>query len=254
VGEGAFISYCDVWKAFDRNVIYQGMSLDIFKGETITVIGGSGTGKSVMLKMLIGLIRPDRGEIRFDGAELTEMPEAVLVPVRRRIAMLFQGAALFDSLTVEENIEYPLLEHLKVNRSERAARVAEVLELVGLPGIQRMKPAELSGGMKKRVGLARAIAVGPEVIMYDEPTTGLDPVNTNRINDLIIKMKNVLGVTSIVITHDMQSAFKVSDRIALLDKKRIEWVGTPAEIERDVNRDVRSFIEGRSTRQGEDGS
>jgi phospholipid/cholesterol/gamma-HCH transport system ATP-binding protein len=211
-------------------------------------MGGSGTGKSVMIKMLIGLIPPDQGEIWFEGQEVSSLPEDSMVPVRRRIAMLFQGAALFDSLTVAENIEYPLVEHLKMSASERADRVAEVLDLVGLPGVQQIKPAELSGGMKKRVGLARAIAVKPDVIMYDEPTTGLDPVNTNRINDLIIKMKEVLGVTSIVITHDMQSAFKVSDRLALLTQKHIGWVGTAAEIEGSGNDDVKAFISGRSIR------
>jgi len=243
----AFISYRDIWKAFGKNVIYEGFNLDILRGETITVIGGSGTGKSVMLKMLIGLIAPDKGSIIFSGEDITQMAEEHLVGVRRRIAMLFQGAALFDSLTVSENIQYPLLEHLKMSESERAARVAEVLELVGLPGIENMKPAELSGGMKKRVGLARAIAVKPDVIMYDEPTTGLDPINTNRINDNIIKMKEVLGVTSIVITHDMQSAFKVSDRMALLYKKRIEAVGTVDELRHSENKEILAFIEGRVT-------
>ena len=240
----AFISFRNIHKAFGPNVIYEGLSLDIMKGESITVIGGSGTGKSVMLKLLIGLMKPDKGEIWFDGKELTSLTEQELIPTRRRIAMLFQGSALFDSLTVFENIAYPLIEHLKMDHRQIAARVSEVLGLVGLPGIEQMKPAELSGGMKKRVGLARAIAVGPEVIMYDEPTTGLDPINTTRINELIIGMKRALGVTSIVVTHDMGSAFKVSDRIAMLYKKQISKVGTVAEISKSEDPVVRSFIEG----------
>jgi len=241
------ISYRGVKKAFGQNVIYDGLNLDILRGETITVIGGSGTGKSVMLKMLIGLLRPDEGQVSFDGTEVTALGENGLIPVRRRIAMLFQGAALFDSLTVAENIEYPLREHMNMSRDERAARVREVLDLVGLPGIEAMKPAELSGGMKKRVGLARAIAVRPEVVMYDEPTTGLDPINTSRINELIVRAREALGVTSIVVTHDMASAFKVSDRIAMLFNRRISAVGTVAEISRSDDEMVRSFIEGRPT-------
>ena len=239
------ISFRGIRKAFGQNVIYDGLDLDIRRGETITVIGGSGTGKSVMLKMLIGLMRPDAGQIFFDGIEITALDEGGLIPIRRRIGMLFQGAALFDSLTVAENIAYPLREHMRMSPAERAARIREVLELVGLPGIEEMKPAELSGGMKKRVGLARAIAVGPEVIMYDEPTTGLDPINTNRINEVIIRTREALGVTSIVVTHDMQSAFMVSDRLAMLWQKRIAAVGTVDEIRASDDVMVRSFIEGR---------
>ncbi|MBI5528256.1 MAG: ABC transporter ATP-binding protein [Deltaproteobacteria bacterium] len=245
MADDVIISYRGVKKAFGGNVIYDGLDLDILRGETITVIGGSGTGKSVMLKMLIGLLRPDAGHVWFDGAEVTALHEDGLIPVRRRIAMLFQGAALFDSLTVAENIEYPLREHMKMNHDERAERVREVLDLVGLPGIEAMKPAELSGGMKKRIGLARAIAVRPEVIMYDEPTTGLDPINTSRINELIVRTREALGVTSIVVTHDMASAFKVSDRIAMLFNRRISAVGTVSEISRSDDEMVRSFIEGR---------
>jgi len=240
------ISFRGITKAFGHNAIYDGLDLDIHRGETITVIGGSGTGKSVMLKMLIGLMRPDAGQIWFDGTELTALGEEGLIPVRRRIGMLFQGAALFDSLTVAENIAYPLREHLNMSPAERADRVREVLALVGLPGIEEMKPAELSGGMKKRVGLARAIAVRPEVIMYDEPTTGLDPINTNRINEMIVRTREALGVTSIVVTHDMHSAFQVSDRIAMLWARRIAAVGTVDEISRSEDPMVRSFIEGRS--------
>jgi phospholipid/cholesterol/gamma-HCH transport system ATP-binding protein len=242
--EQPFISFRNINKAFGKKVIYEGLYLDIRKGESITVIGGSGTGKSVMLKMLIGLLKPDSGEIWFDGTELTGLAEEDLIPIRRRIAMLFQGAALFDSLTVYDNIAYPLVEHLKMDEKQISDRVAEVLGLVGLPGIEQMKPAELSGGMKKRVGLARAIAVGPEVIMYDEPTTGLDPINTTRINELIIGMKKALGVTSIVVTHDMGSAFKVSDRIAMLYKMQITRVGTVEEIHNSQDPVVRSFVEG----------
>ena len=232
-------------KSFGSKVIYTGLDLDVRRGETLTVIGGSGTGKSVLLKCLIGLLRPDAGSIRFDGEELTGLSEEEYIPVRRKIAMLFQGAALFDSLTVGENVAYPIREHFPdIPAGELADRVAAKLEMVGLPGIESMRPADLSGGMKKRVGLARAIAIDPEVVLYDEPTTGLDPINTRRINELIVKLNHELRVTSIVVTHDMESAYMVSHRMAMLYDHRILARGTVEEMRASEIPEVRNFVRG----------
>lgn len=215
------IEFAGVRKAFGEKVIYEDLTLSVQRGETLTILGGSGTGKSVMLKLLIGLVRADSGSIRFDGQELVGLQEAALLPVRRRISMLFQGGALFDSLSVGENVAYPLREHLHLSEAELRDRVAQKLAQVGLPGIEHMRPAELSGGMRKRVAIARAIAADPEVLLYDEPTTGLDPINTRRINELIRTIQRDLHVTSLVVTHDMASAFMVSDRMAMLSDRRI---------------------------------
>jgi len=239
------IRFENLWKAFGDNVVYEGLSLSIRRGETLTVIGGSGTGKSVLLKCLIGLLRPDRGSILFDGEELVGKTEEEFIPIRRQIAMLFQSAALFDSLTVGENIAYPIREHFPhLSAAEIAERVAHKLEMVGLPGIEDMRPSDLSGGMKKRVGLARAIAIDPAVVLYDEPTTGLDPINTRRINELIVKLNQELEVTSIVVTHDMESAYRISHRIAMLYQRRIIAVGTPEEIRESPIPEVRNFVHG----------
>jgi phospholipid/cholesterol/gamma-HCH transport system ATP-binding protein len=234
----------NVKKSFGPKVVYEDASLDIFPGETLTIIGGSGTGKSVMLKMLIGLLRADSGSIKAFGTEVTRLSERDFLPIRKRVAMLFQGAALFDSLTVAQNIKYPLREHGWTSEKQMNDRVTEVLELVGLPGSQALKPAALSGGMRKRVGLARAIAVRPEVILWDEPTTGLDPINIRRINGLILSMQAKLGVTSIVVTHDMDTCFTVSDRIAMLHERRISWVGTQEETRACPHQYVQDFIAG----------
>ena len=243
--EHAYISLCGVRKAFGRQLVYDGLDLDVQRGETLCVIGPSGVGKSVMLKMLIGLLPIDAGEIWFDGQRVTDLEEDQdFLPVRRRIAMVFQGAALFDSLTVYENIAYPLREQFTLPEAEIARRVAEKLEWVGLPGIEQMKPAELSGGMKKRIGLARGIATDPEVILYDEPTTGLDPVNTKRIGDLILSLRNRMHCTSLVVTHDMATVFQVADRIAFIYDRRIRAVGTTEEMRRSADPRVRGFIEG----------
>ena len=233
-------------KAFGPKVIYSGLSLEIRRGETITVMGASGSGKSVMLKMLIGLIQADAGEIVFDGRDVTAMSDSELTDVRRRIAYLFQGAALFDSLNVGENVAYGLREQFwnKMSNAEIEARVAQSLELVGLPGIQSMRPSDLSGGMKKRVGLARTLALQPEVILYDEPTTGLDPINTARINHLILGIQRALQLTSVVVTHDMGTAFTVSDRLAMIGKGRILLVGTKEEFRETRNQYVHNFING----------
>ena len=238
------VSFRDIWKRFGPKVIYTGLDLDVYAGETLTIIGGSGTGKSVMLKCLIGLLRTDRGEIHAFGEEITRHSERKMADVRKRIGMLFQGAALFDSLTVEQNIAFPLKEAGESDETLIADRVTETLELVGLPGIEKMAPSDLSGGMQKRVGLARAIAVRPEIILYDEPTTGLDPTNVHRINRLIRSLQEKLEVTSIVVTHDMDSAFDISDRFAMLWDYRIEWTGSVKEAEYTHNATVKAFIEG----------
>ncbi len=240
----SFIRFVDVWKKFGDNEVYRGLNLDIYRGETITIIGGSGTGKSVMLKLLLGLMKVDKGQIFFDGKDVCKMNTEQLIAVRKRVGMLFQGAALFDSLTVAENIAYPLREHFDYDEAKLAQIVREKLEVVGLPEVANMMPADLSGGMKKRVGLARATATDAEVILYDEPTTGLDPTNTNRIDDLILSLQKRFKVTSIVVTHDMTSAFRVSNRLALIYDKKIEFVGTNDEVKNSSNKIVRQFIEG----------
>jgi phospholipid/cholesterol/gamma-HCH transport system ATP-binding protein len=245
VGE-PLIRFRDVRKAFGPKVIYRGLNLDIHPGETITIMGGSGVGKSVMLKLLIRLLEADSGSITFHGQEITKMPEMEIGVVRQRIAMLFQGAALFDSISVGDNVAYGLHEHYRKQMTDKQIRerVNWALSLVGLPGIEAMRPSDLSGGMKKRVGLARAIAVQPEVLLYDEPTTGLDPINTARINHLIRGLKAALKVTSIVVTHDMGSAFLISDKMAMVYRGEIILAGTPEEFRASHDPRVKDFIEG----------
>jgi phospholipid/cholesterol/gamma-HCH transport system ATP-binding protein len=246
---GDIIRFQDLHKSFGPKVVFDGLNLAVRPQETLTVIGGSGTGKSVLLKSLIGLVHPDSGRIDFKGEEVTYFSERQFLDVRRQVAYVFQGAALFDSLSVGENIAYPLREHFpKMDRAELAEKVARTLKLVNLPGIEGMSPADLSGGMKKRVGLARAIATQPEVILWDEPTTGLDPISTRIIEDLILRMKAELGCTSVVVTHDMPSAFYVSDRMALLANRKIVQVGTVAEMQASRNSEVRAFLDARSPR------
>jgi phospholipid/cholesterol/gamma-HCH transport system ATP-binding protein len=240
------IRFRDVRKAFGPKVIYRGLNLDIRAGETITIMGGSGVGKSVMLKLLIRLLEADHGSITFHGQEITSMRDLEIGVVRQRIAMLFQGAALFDSISVGDNVAYGLHEHYRHQMTEAKIRetVNWALSLVGLPGIELMRPSDLSGGMKKRVGLARAIAVKPEVLLYDEPTTGLDPINTARINHLINGLKAALNVTSIVVTHDMTSAFGISDRMAMVFRGEIILAGTPDDFRASKDPRVRDFITG----------
>lgn len=241
----SFIEFKHVKKAFGNNVVYTDLSIDIIKGETITIIGGSGTGKSVMLKLLLGLLEVDGGDIFFDGEDIVNMDREKLITMRKRFGMLWQGGALFDSMNVFENIAYPIREHFPDYEEEKITKIVEEkLEVIGLEGTGEIMPADLSGGMKKRVSLARALATDPEVILYDEPTTGLDPTNTNRINELIISLQKRFKVTSIVVTHDMASAFKVSNRLALLHNKKIEFVGTKEEIDRSKNEVVKQFIQG----------
>ena len=242
----ALIRFEGIHKAFGPKVVFDGLALEVQRGETITVIGGSGAGKSVLLKCLIGLMDPDAGRIVFDGQDLSGYGEKEFLPIRRRVAMVFQASALFDSISVGENIEYPLREHFpEMSAEDRAGRVARVLGLVNLPGIETMRPSDLSGGMRRRVGLARAIATEPEVILWDEPTTGLDPISTRTIDELIRSMRTKLRCTSIVVTHDMQSAFTVSDRIAMLANRHIVQVGTVAEMKASTVKEVRAFLDAR---------
>ncbi len=242
------IQFRGVRKAFGRKVVYDGLDLDIHAGESLTIIGGSGVGKSVMLKLLIGLMKADSGSILFHGEDITKLGSIDLGRLRQRIGMLFQGAALFDSISVGANVAYGLNEHFhrRMSREQIDDRVEWALGLVSLPGIQDMRPADLSGGMKKRVGLARAIAIQPEVLLYDEPTTGLDPINTTRINHLIIGLKRALNITSIVVTHDMHSAFMIADRLAMVHRGRIIASGTPDQFKAIADARVSDFIHGRA--------
>jgi phospholipid/cholesterol/gamma-HCH transport system ATP-binding protein len=242
------IRYIGVRKSFGAKTIFSDLNLEIRRGETLTVMGASGGGKSVMLKLLIGLLTADAGEILFEARDVTKMNDEELTDVRRRIAYLFQGAALFDSLSVGENVAYGLREQFWNTMSGRDidGRVEQALGLVGLPGIEAMRPSDLSGGMKKRVGLARTLALQPEVILYDEPTTGLDPINTARINHLIKGIQRSLKLTSVVVTHDMGTAFSVSDRLAMIGKGGILLVGDKDDFRNTTNPAVRDFIEGRA--------
>jgi len=233
-------------KKLGAKQVLNGVDLDVETGESIVIMGRSGTGKSVLLKHIIGLMTPDEGSIEVDGVNIVGLSERDLNEIRKRFGMLFQGAALFDSMTVGENVGLALVEHLRLPRPEVRRRVAERLEWVGLTGVEGMKPASLSGGMRKRVGLARAIAMDPRYILYDEPTTGLDPILAGSIVELIKSLQSRLGVTSIVVTHDMASAYKVADRMAMLDGGRIVFSGTPDETRQTRDPLVRQFIEGSS--------
>lgn len=235
----------DVHKRFNSKVVLAGLSLGIEHGETMVVIGGSGTGKSVLLKHVIGLMKPDQGRITVDGQDVGHLDDAKLTELRKKFGMLFQGAALFDSLSVWENVGFSLAQHSRRSPREIREVAREKLALVGLKGVEDLMPAELSGGMKKRVGLARALALDPEVMLYDEPTTGLDPIMSDVINELIVQTSRQHPVTSIVITHDMKSAYAVGSRIAMLHEGRIRQVGTVEEIQESTDPIVRQFIEGR---------
>jgi phospholipid/cholesterol/gamma-HCH transport system ATP-binding protein len=233
-------------KKLGAKQVLDGVDLDVETGESIVVMGRSGTGKSVLLKHVIGLMAPDEGSIEVDGTDIVGLPEPDLNEIRKRFGLLFQGAALFDSMTVGENVGLALVEHLRLPKPEVRRRVAERLEWVGLKGVEAMKPASLSGGMRKRVGLARAIAMDPQYILYDEPTTGLDPILADSIGELIRSLQRRLGVTSIVVTHDMTAAYKVADRMAMLDGGRIVFTGTPEEVRQTRDPRVRQFVEGSS--------
>ncbi len=242
----AVIEIRNLQKSFNGKPVLRGVDLDIPNGETQIIIGRSGCGKSVLLKHIIGLIKPEAGQIFVDSEEVTSLSSRELYRLRRKFGMLFQGAALFDSMTVEENVALGVREHRMFDEPEIQRRVAEKLELVGLPNTQQMKPAELSGGMKKRVGLARALMMDPEFVLFDEPTTGLDPITSDAINDLIIDCTNKLGVTSIIVTHDMISAYKVGHRFSMLHDGQVIFTGTPDEVRNTQHPIVRQFIEGRA--------
>lgn len=233
-----------LYKAFNGNQVLRGVDLGIEAGEIITILGGSGTGKSVLLRLMVGLAKPDGGQILIEGEDIVPLREGELLDVRKKVAILFQGAALFDSLSVKENVAFSLREHTRMTEAEIRARVAEVLDLVGMAGTEEKYPAELSGGMRKRVGLARAIALTPRVVLYDEPTTGLDPRNVDKINDLIVDLRAKIGVTSVVVTHDLQSAFRISDRVALLSEGRVATTQTPEEIGKSEDPVVQEFLAG----------
>jgi len=238
----------NLYKAFGNNVIYEDMNLAVEAGETFTIIGGSGMGKSVCLKLMIGLLPYERGHVLFKGKEVGDMDREQLRELRRNVSMVFQGGALFDSMTVFENVTYALREHTKMSDQEMLERAKECLDMVGLgydPDIMYRMPAGLSGGMRKRAALARSIAIKPEVILYDEPTTGLDPANINRIGHMIRKLQKELGVTSIVVTHDMPIAFECSDRIAMLYQKKFPFIGTVDEIKNSPAEEVQDFIQGK---------
>ena len=238
------IEFRQVCKSFNRIPILAGLDVAIQPGETVTIIGGSGIGKSVTLKLIVGLLKPEAGQILIEGEDIVPLEEDQLVRIRKKIGMVFQGSALFDSLSVAENIAYPLREHTAMSERKIRERIRETLHLVGLEGAEDKEPAELSGGMRKRVALAIAIALTPRIILYDEPTTGLDPANTEKINELIVDMNRKLSVTSVVVTHDMRSAFKISDRIGLLDEGKIVAIGTPGEIRHADLPLVRQFVNG----------
>jgi len=238
------IEIINVHKTFGQKVVHDGVDLDIFEGEKITVLGGSGSGKSVLLKEINGLLRPDSGKVVIDGGDITTMPESELINVRKNIGMLFQGSALFDSLPVWDNVAYTLVENSSLSKEEIDKVVKKKLALVGLPDIEDKMPGDLSGGMKKRVGLARALAKTPKILLYDEPTTGLDPPNIIRINDLIIDMNKKFNITSVIITHDIESAFAVSDRIAFLHDGKIVFVGSVEDAKNTDNKELHNFING----------
>lgn len=238
------IELVNIHKSFEgKNVLY-GVNLKVEKGESVVVIGGSGSGKSVLLKHIIGLLKPDMGTVMVDSTDLSQLDEDGLHEIRKKFGMLFQSAALFDSMRVWENVGFGLKRHTHLPDSEIKEIAVQKLKMVGLVGVEDVMPSELSGGMRKRVGLARAIAMKPEILLYDEPTTGLDPIMADAINDLITKMREELKVTSVAITHDMKSAYKIADTIAMLYNGVIITKGTPDEIKNTSDPVVRQFIEG----------
>jgi phospholipid/cholesterol/gamma-HCH transport system ATP-binding protein len=239
---GGFIECHNLFKSFGDKLVLRGVDLHIERGETLVILGGSGSGKTVLLKHMNGLINPEAGVVYVDGTEISGLDEDDLREVRKKVAMVFQGSALFDSLTVAENIAYPLYEHTTLSPARVRERVAELLSLVDLAGSEGLYPAEMSGGMKKRAALARALALKPEGLLYDEPTTGLDPVMTQRINRLIRDLQEKLDVTSVVVTHDLQSAFEVADRLAFLRGGQIQCVGTRQEIQASSDLALQEFL------------
>ncbi|HAX61617.1 MAG TPA: ABC transporter ATP-binding protein [Elusimicrobia bacterium] len=240
------IKIVDLHKSFGENSVLSGVNLEIKDRETLTIIGGSGCGKSVLIKHIVGLLKPESGNIFIDETEITGLNEKLLSEVQKNFGFLFQGAALFDSLTVGDNVAFGLRNLTDKSEDEISKKVKKCLSMIGLEGIEQMKPSELSGGMKKRVALARAIATDPKYIFYDEPTTGIDPIMADVINDLIIHLQKSLDITSIVVTHDMTSAYKISNRIAMLYDGKIIGTGTPDEIKKTENPYIKQFTTGSS--------
>lgn len=245
------IRLIDVYKAFGPKKVLQGFTLDVPEGETMVIIGYSGTGKSVAIKHIVGLLEPDSGQVLVDGLDVPRLSRRELYQLRARIGYVFQFAALFDSFTIGENVAMGLRKQQELSEREISERVHEALDLVDLPNVEYRYPAELSGGMRKRVGIARAIALRPKYILYDEPTTGLDPVTSAVIDQLMVRMRRKLGVTGIVITHDMRSAYTVGTRIAMLYEGRVRQVGTVDEIQHSHDPVVRQFIEGKANLEPE---
>lgn len=233
----------DLHKSFGANQVLTGINLDVEEGTTCVILGGSGSGKTVLMKHMIGLLKPDEGQVIVDGEDIVPFDERELERVRRKFGMVFQGAALFDSMTVYENVSFPLREHSKLSEEEIRAKVHEKLEIVGLRGIDDRFPSDLSGGMRKRVGLARAIILDPKIVLYDEPTTGLDPITTDYVDEMILAAKQRLKVTSVVISHDIASAFKVADKIAFLSQGLIVEQGTPDQLRRSEHPKVKVFLQ-----------
>ncbi len=234
----------DVWKSFEANHVLRGISLELHRGTTLAVMGGSGAGKTVLLRIIAGLVRPDSGEVSLFGTRIDRMREEAMLALRRRTGFVFQGAALFDSLSIFENVAFPLREHTTLSLGEITDRVHRFLALVGLPDTDDLLPAELSGGMRKRVGIARALVMEPEVVFFDEPTAGLDPTNARLVAELIAELRTGVCDTAIVVTHDIEFADMVADRMAILYHGRFAGLGPPAEIHRSANPDIRRFLAG----------
>lgn len=241
-----YITLRGLTQRFGENEVIRGVDMEIYRGETLVILGSSGGGKSVLLRHLPGLLRPTAGSICVDGLEISRLKDRELGPIRRQMGVMFQGGALFDSFTVAENIAFPLRESGVTNEAEITSRVTEALEIVRLPGQENKLPSELSGGMRKRVALARAVVGKPACVLYDEPHAGLDPITADSIDHLIKNLQRVQGTTNVVVTHEMRSVFHIADRVIFLEQGRVHWTGTPAELRETTNPELRAFIDGDS--------